>query len=85
MLGVTSALAAEFATGVGVKQQVLEAPFSILASFIVIALASYIPIARCGKPFGLHLSGLRSQHRAWQADCWLSQRHLQGVHQERAL
>ena len=46
MLGVVSALGAEFATGVGVKQQVIEAPFSILASFIVIALASYIPIAR---------------------------------------
>ena len=46
MLGVTSALAAEFATGVGIKQQVTQEPVGILAAFIIISLASYIPIAR---------------------------------------
>ena len=46
MLAVTSALAAEFASGVGIKQQVAEQPLGVLASFVIISLASYIPIAR---------------------------------------
>ena len=46
MLGVTSALAAEFATGVGIKQQVVQEPLGILATFVIISLASYIPISR---------------------------------------
>jgi len=46
MLGVTSALAAEFATGVGLREQWLEAPTPILFSFAIIAIASYIPILK---------------------------------------
>lgn len=46
MLGVTSALAAEFATGVGLREQWLEAPAPILFSFAIIAIASYIPILK---------------------------------------
>ncbi|KAK9808432.1 hypothetical protein WJX73_004832 [Symbiochloris irregularis] len=46
MLAVTSALAAEFVSGVGIKQQVAEQPLGVLASFVIISLASYIPIAR---------------------------------------
>ena len=44
MLGITSALAAEFATGVGLKEQWLIAPTPIFISFAVIAIATYIPI-----------------------------------------
>ena len=46
MIGVTSCLAAEFARGVGLKEQVGEAPASILAVFVLISLASYVPIFR---------------------------------------
>ena len=46
MLGITSALAAEFVTGVGLREQWLEAPAPILFSFAVIAIASYIPILK---------------------------------------
>lgn len=46
MLGVTSALAAEFVSGVGIKEQVATAPLSIAATFVLISLASYIPIVR---------------------------------------
>lgn len=46
MLGVTSALAAEFVTGVGLREQWLKAPTPILFSFAIIAIASYIPILK---------------------------------------
>ena len=46
MVGVTSALAAEFATGVGLREQWLKAPAPILFSFAIIAIASYIPILK---------------------------------------
>lgn len=46
MLGITSALAAEFATGVGLREQWLKAPAPILFSFAFIAIASYIPILK---------------------------------------
>jgi hypothetical protein len=46
MLGVTSALAAEFVSGIGIKEQVATAPLSIAATFVLISLASYIPIVR---------------------------------------
>ena len=46
MLGITSALAAEFATGVGLREQWLKAPAPILFSFAIIAIASYVPILK---------------------------------------
>lgn len=46
MLGITSALAAEFVTGVGLREQWLDAPAPILFSFAIIAIASYIPILK---------------------------------------
>jgi len=46
MLGVLTCLAAEFNTGVGVKEQVAKSPLPILAVFVIISLASYIPIFR---------------------------------------
>lgn len=46
MLGITSALGAEFVTGVGLREQWLEAPAPILFSFAIIAIASYIPILK---------------------------------------
>ena len=46
MIGVTSALAAEFVTGIGIKEQVATAPLSIAATFLLISFASYIPIVR---------------------------------------
>lgn len=46
MLGITSALAAEFATGVGLREQWLKAPGPILFSFAIIAIASYVPVLK---------------------------------------
>jgi len=46
MIGVTSCLAAEFVRGVGLKEQIGEAPLSIMAVFVLISLASYVPIFR---------------------------------------
>jgi len=46
MIGVTSALAAEFTTGIGIKEQVATAPLSIAATFLLFSFASYIPIVR---------------------------------------
>lgn len=46
MLGVVTCLGAEFTTNVGIKEQVAKAPFSILGTFVLISLASYIPIFR---------------------------------------
>ncbi|KAK9842546.1 hypothetical protein WJX81_005342 [Elliptochloris bilobata] len=46
MIGVTSCLAAEFVRGIGLKEQVGEAPAPILAVFVLISLASYVPIFR---------------------------------------
>jgi len=46
MIGVTSALAAEFVSGLGIKEQVQIAPIGIAATFVILSLASYIPIVR---------------------------------------
>ena len=46
MLGVVTCLGAEFTTNVGIAEQVQKAPLSILATFVIISLASYIPIFR---------------------------------------
>lgn len=46
MLGVVTCLAAEFSTNVGIQEQTAKAPFSILGTFVIISLASYIPIFR---------------------------------------
>jgi Chlorophyll A-B binding protein len=53
MLGVLSATLAELRVpSDGIAQQVVQAPFPILATFIIISLASYVPILR----YTLHLS-----------------------------
>ena len=52
MLGITSALAAEFATGVGLKEQWLIAPTPIFISFAVVAIATYIPIFKVSSKSG---------------------------------
>ena len=46
MLGVVTCLAAEATTNVGILEQTAKAPFSILGTFVLISLASYIPIFR---------------------------------------
>ena len=46
MLGVVTCLGAEFTTNVGIQEQVVKAPVSILATFVIISLASYIPLFR---------------------------------------
>ena len=46
MLGVVTCLAAEFTTNVGIMEQTAKAPFSILGTFVIISLASYVPIFR---------------------------------------
>ena len=46
MLGVVTCLGAEFSTNVGIQEQIAKAPFSILGTFVIISLASYIPIFR---------------------------------------
>lgn len=46
MLGVATCLGAEFATNVGIQEQIQKAPLSILGTFVLISLASYVPILR---------------------------------------
>ena len=46
MIGVLSGLAAEFSRNVGLKQQIFEAPGPILATFVLIAVASAVPVFR---------------------------------------
>jgi len=46
MLGVVTALAAEFATGMGVKEQIALAPIPILATFVTFIIATYVPISK---------------------------------------
>jgi hypothetical protein len=46
MIGVLSGLAAEFGRNVGLKQQIFEAPGPILATFLLIAVASAVPVFR---------------------------------------
>ncbi|MEW5317660.1 MAG: hypothetical protein WDW38_008942 [Sanguina aurantia] len=46
MLGVLVALAYEFKTGMGVKQQIIDHPFLVIGSFVIIAIASYIPLSK---------------------------------------
>ena len=60
MLGVVTCLGAEFTTNVGIKEQVAKAPLSILATFVLISLASYIPIFR-------YCTWLVPNHGSWSA------------------
>eukprot|EP00884_Botryococcus_braunii_P021411 jgi/Botrbrau1/7954/Bobra.9_2s0112.1 len=46
MLAVFAGLGAELATGVGIKEQVWLAGGPILLTFVIVALASYVPIVR---------------------------------------
>lgn len=46
MLGVVTCLGAEVTTNVGIQEQIAKAPFAILGTFVLISLASYIPIFR---------------------------------------
>ncbi len=46
MLGVVTGLVAEWQTGLGLRQQVADHPFIVIASFVIIAIASYAPIAK---------------------------------------
>lgn len=46
MLGVATCIGAEFATNVGIQEQIQKAPLSILGTFVLISLASYVPILR---------------------------------------
>jgi hypothetical protein len=46
MLGVVTGLVFEFTTGLGLRQQFADHPLTVLGSFVLIALASYVPITR---------------------------------------
>ena len=46
MIACAATIGAEFASGLGLKEQVSYAPIPILAGSVIIALASYIPIFR---------------------------------------
>ena len=46
MLGVVSGLAAEFGSGMGIKQQIAAEPLGVIATFVIFAYATYIPIMR---------------------------------------
>lgn len=74
MLGVVTCLGAEFSTNVGIQEQIAKAPFSILGTFVIISLASYIPIFRYPSrsafvmPFA-HLRSLLSKTSVLHFDC----------------
>jgi len=46
MLGVATALFFEFTTGLGIREQVANNPLPTLVTFVLISLASYVPIMR---------------------------------------
>jgi len=46
MLGVAIALVWEATTGLGVREQVADHPLSVVAVFVIIAIASYVPITK---------------------------------------
>jgi len=46
MLGVVTGLAAEFGSGMGIKQQIAAEPLGVIATFVIFAYATYIPIMR---------------------------------------
>lgn len=46
MLGVVTGLVAEWQTGLGLREQVADHPFIVIASFVIISIATYAPIAK---------------------------------------
>jgi hypothetical protein len=46
MIGVLSGLGAEFTRGIGLRQQIMEAPNTIVLSILIIAVASAVPVLR---------------------------------------
>ena len=46
MLGVVAGLAGEFGSGQGIKQQIAAEPLGVIATFVIFAYATYIPIMR---------------------------------------
>lgn len=46
MLGVAVGLILEKVQGLGLAQQLADHPLTIIASFVIIALASYVPISK---------------------------------------
>ena len=90
MLGVVTCLGAEVTTNVGIQEQIAKAPFAILGTFVLISLASYIPIFRyilvvvsccCQKPNAYSVVDHLSQ-MTWQqlidacSKSWLGQVRL---------
>lgn len=46
MLGVVTGLVLEFTQGLGLRQQFADHPLIVLSSFVIFAIASYVPITR---------------------------------------
>jgi hypothetical protein len=44
MLAVVIALAGEYFTGLGISEQTADHPVVVFASFIIISIATYVPI-----------------------------------------
>jgi hypothetical protein len=46
MLGVVTGLAGEWFTGLGLSQQTADHPVLVLASFVIISIATYAPLVK---------------------------------------
>jgi hypothetical protein len=44
MLAVVTALAGEYLTGLGISEQTADHPIMVFASFVIISIATYVPI-----------------------------------------
>jgi hypothetical protein len=46
MLGVVTGLAGEYFTGMGLSQQTADHPVIVLASFVILSIATYAPLVK---------------------------------------
>jgi hypothetical protein len=46
MLGVVAGLAGEYFTGIGLSQQTADHPVVVLASFVILSIATYAPLIK---------------------------------------
>ncbi|WIA33808.1 hypothetical protein OEZ86_006918 [Tetradesmus obliquus] len=67
MLAVVTGLAGEYVTGLGLSEQTADHPLLVFASFVIISIATYVPIFKGytrKEPFANHFLGLNWSPKA---------------------
>eukprot|EP00882_Tetradesmus_deserticola_P000216 GHRQ01000242.1.p1 GENE.GHRQ01000242.1~~GHRQ01000242.1.p1 ORF type:complete len:222 (+),score=83.11 GHRQ01000242.1:257-922(+) len=67
MLAVATGLAGEYFTGMGLSEQTADHPLVVFASFVIISIATYVPIFKGytrKEPFANHFLGLNWSPKA---------------------